>query len=260
MKIVGKHKDYYDGGAQFGYDENITFVRDINYVEVFKSNHTYHKNETKAIIRNEMNLPYDNYTPNEFIKKVKKYIHYNPLFVWFAGSVTLGYEIKEFTLNNLPIPTYDVKRYYVYGDEMISKIKEFDFYTYSRFGRTSNRGEDDVINKIKSNMNNIKIVNGFDIAKSNNTAYFVTFGGTIIPTPSLTDIQFFKVKNYIQAWQEIESFLPSLKEEPISEMTDEEKIYSHGMDETSFRCQAPGNKKEKRKKNKEKKRNKNKVI
>ena len=99
-------------------------------------------------------------------------------------------------------------------------------------------------------------MNGFDIAKEFNTAYFVVFNSIIIPTPSLRDIQFFKVKDFIQAWQEIESFLPSLKVEPISEMTDEQKINSHGMDETSFRCQAPGNKKEKRRKNKEKKRNK----
>jgi len=254
MKIVGKHKDYYDNGAQFGFDENITFVRDINYIEDFLKNHTNDnwRKETKPQLNHKMILPYNNIIPSE--TKKKKFINYNPFYVWFAGSVVLGYEIKDYSLNNLPIPSYDIKRYYVYGDEMLSKIKYLEDKKLNRYKKNT-----DVISDIKNQMKNIKIINGFDIAKEFNTSYFVVFKGIIIPTPSLKDIQFFKVKDYIQAWQQIESFLPSLKEEPISEMTNDEKIYSHGMDATSFRCQAPGNKKEKRRKNKLKKRNKNKL-
>jgi len=267
MKIVGKHKDYYDSGAQFGYDENVTFVRNINYIEQFKaerSNEGYIK-ETRAKFNKKLNLPERSISISEgdaYNRNDPRFIvNYKPIYVWFAGTLILGYEIKEFRPNNDALPTYDMKRYYVYGDEMIEKIKYLENETISvRFKRSIDEMEY-LVKDIEEALNSIKLINGFDIAKEHNTAYFLVYNhsaydntGTIVPTPSLTDIQFFKIKDYIQAWQEIESFIPSLKVEPISEMTDAQKIASHSMDETSFRCQAPGNKKEKRRRNKAKKR------
>jgi len=270
MRIIGKHKDYYDSANQFGYDENVTFVRNINYIEEFRANYNdiNWKTELKAIFNNDIDLPIVNIDPdinNTIISKnnklqilsnknYNKYINYNPIFIWFAGSLILCYEIKEYTKNNLSISTYDLKRYYVYGEEMISKIIELE----KKYSNKLNI--DNFRNHVNNLMKNLKIINGFEIAKKYNTAYFLVYdynsydkSGTIISTPSLKDIHFFKEMNYIQAWQRIESFLPSLKTEIISEMTNEQKIISHGMNKTSFRYQAPGKKKENRKRNKKKK-------
>ena len=255
MRIVSKRKEYYDAGMQYGVDNSITFVRNMISISNYSNDD---KNKTRSQFSDRLKLPYLNKVVNDF--DLKSHTNYSPFFIWFCGQLFLGYKITNYKLCRYPsgVEYLSEKKNYVYGEDLIDKI-----FILERKKHGENKTEFAL--KVREIEKNIKINNAFDISKDYNTPYFYTSipdyynEGHIKETPNLTELEFFKVKNVVQAFQEIESFIPSLKEEPISIMTDKQKIDSHGMDKTSFRCQAPGNKKENRVRNKLKKRYKSNV-
>ena len=246
MKIISKFKDYYDGGGVYGIDENVTFVRTIDVDEI---------GEDISINK----LPD---LPSHFGGLKKGDVMFEPFFFGFCGILYLVYKFTTILELDEDKSISKSSTRYVYDNDIIPELEKL-----STFKRNSwyyqNR-----IAAIKELLNTKVGTNAFgDIYKEHNTPFFIINNlsndlwsnntkGKLYKNISLKNIQFFNVKDMLTTFQEIAMFLSTLTPEPISEMTDEQKIQSHGLDETSFRCQAPGNKKEKRRKNKARKRNK----
>jgi len=240
MKIISKLKDYYDSGQQFGVDDSLVFVRDMTLGTVYCENHTLKMDKV--------------WLPISLIKSsdVYHYFDYEPFIIWFCGKTYLTYRITEHN-------EFSVKVSYLYGDLMVKRIKEL--HTTLHKGKYLSKSIFNDLEKQSFNIHNIH-----EIAKDHKSPYFVigNFGkdywsktteANFEVLPRLRDFHFYNVLHATQAYQEIEMYLPRFKEDPIPLMTDAQKIASHGLDETSFRCEAPGNKKSRRKENKQKKRN-----
>ena len=248
MKIVSKYKEYYDGGSAFGVDDKVTFVRTINDLE--KSN--------PIVVMDLKPLPSRNVEPKHGV------INYSPFILGFCGKINIGYKITKYYQPNTFDPMTE-KIYYVYNEQIIDEIKPIIENKSGRVFKFELEQLKTLENTINSWVGTSKL---FDYYSEYQTPYFIIelgyqniwarngISSNLRYQISLTDIQFYKVYDMVNTFQQISMFLPTLKSEPISEMTDQEKIKSHGMDETSFRCQAPGNKKEKRRKNKRRKRKK----
>ena len=260
MKIVGKLQDYYDGGESLGFDDHVVFVRNISN-EIVKNK----DNRPIFIEVEDLSLP-SHFTDDDLKLDLKSYVDYYPFIIWFCGKSYLGYRIQEYKKDYQEFNL--VKDYCVYGNEMIEiVIRLTEEISSKAYERRNNRYRRDPYYEdlIKFSKTSIKVISDVETLK---IPYFLmknfgrkyhtnTTNASHILTPRLSDYQFYKVFNLIQAYQEIEMFIPRFKEEPISVMTNDEKIHSHGMDDTSFRCEAPGNKKSKRRANKERKRNSN---
>jgi len=246
MKIISKYKDYYDGGGVYGIDENVTFVRTIDEDEI---------GEDISIDK----LPD---IPSHFGRIKKDDVIFDPFFFGFCGVLHLVYKVTTILELDEDGSISKSSTRYVYDNDIIpelEKLKAFKRNTWYYKNKIAG---------IKELLNTKVGTNAFgDIYKEHNTPFFIInnlsnnlwtnkTNGKLYKHISLKNIQFFNIKDMLTAFQDIAMFLPILIPEPISEMTDEQKIQSHGLDETSFRCQAPGNKKEKRRKNKARKRNK----
>lgn len=254
MKIISKHKDYYDNGMMYGIDEKNVFVRTID-PDTSKT-HFVDADKFKS-------LPVSS---RDYIGDNRDEDLYFPFLLFFCGKVYIGY---KFIHNNLIVKngnrSYNVnsmKIDYFYGDEIITNI--YPKYKNKKYFWDERRWDNlrDLIKTLHG-----KTFEGEDLFIKYNTPYFVltdfhrTFVNSIKFTTkvnlniSLKEFGFNQEKNAVEAFQEIEMFMSFLKErDSISEMTDKQKIHSHGLDETSFRCEAPGNKKHRRKMNKLKKR------
>jgi len=248
MKIISKYKEYYDGGSAFGVDEKVTFVRTINQLEEGE----------KIIVMDLEPLPSRDAIPAHNI------INYSPFILGFCGKINIGYKITKYFQPNKLEPITE-KIYYIYNENIIDELEPIITEKAGRFFNYEMKQ----LETLKDALNNwVGTSKLFDYYSELQTPYFIIDLGhpdiwarnglvsTIKHQISLTDIQFYNVSDMMNTFQQISMFLPTLKPEPISEMTDEQKIHSHGLDETSFRCQAPGNKKERRKKNKRRKRKK----
>ena len=75
MKIISKHKDYYDNGMLYGIDEKVVFVRTIDL----------NKDKDEFLNLNFTSLP------NSRLHSQK--VEYQPFLVYFCGKTYVGYKI-----------------------------------------------------------------------------------------------------------------------------------------------------------------------
>lgn len=258
MRIISKFKDYYDSGSQYGHDVNVTLVRNFNpRVE-------YPDHKLKSYLIDIPSVPSGD---TKVSGVYSNYKIFNPFIIWIAGTVKLGYKITSRKYNKVGL-YYEDTVDYVYGDNMIKIVKSLFLKSLSSKSKSKylmgwNARKIKVLESIHDG--DIRVKGAFEYCKDQQISYFEMHGffkdasndtrGYLNHNIKLGDYQLYKAISEIQAYQMIETFIPTiLHSDTISEMTDEQKIRSHGLDETSFRCEAPGNKKSRRRENKERKR------
>jgi len=258
MKIISKVKDYYDNGMLYGIDEKVVFVRtvDVDRNKIEYLNHNF----------NELPSSHRNWRSNGKI-------YYNPIIVYFCGKTYIGYKIdtpvKERNRDGSITVYATTTTSYAYGEDIINTLK-----TIPEFKDELEKGWswiDHQMTKLNDTIEKFhdKPIQGEDLLMKYNVPYLMLtdFNRQLTRSDressivnlniSLKEINFQQVKNPVEAFQEVSMFIPLLQNrEEISEMSDAQKIHSHGLDETSFRCEAPGNKKHRRKANKLNKRKK----
>ena len=254
MYIVSKYKDYYDNIAGItGIDKTNVYVRKQKTIGYTRDELIYQK---LRHIRTYLDSMSESDLQN--INRTKEYLAvYSSFLVGFCGNLYIGYifqyNIDEYLKNNVVQKSKRIQISY-------NQLQIIDIL--NKHGWSFNE------KLLKYTFDTVHALNITDIHLHYNTPVFIIdreyqliddidVNSNAIINPLLKTYKFQKVVNARTAFQEIEMFLPRFRIETISEMTNEQKIHSHGLDETSFRCEAPGNKKSRRKVNKERKRNKN---
>lgn len=253
MKIISKHRDYYDIGLSVGIDELHILKRET---EKFEYKH------------NEVSLGQIEYVSGQY-RSVKnstekeKYFH--PFLVGFCNKVYIGWKISwtkqepnTLTSTEVEIITYDKND--------IVKILKNEYKT---------KKLNSYLKTLDNFYNSINNKSFYSFFKDHHVPYFLMKidGGSwykrglyvekLITYPVLSDIEFYKAVDPFTAFQEIDMFYFGVlgnKEADLEDIEEKYRMTSRGYDKTSFRQAAPGDKKEKRKANKLRKRLKRKNI
>jgi hypothetical protein len=248
MYIISKKKDYYDGVAgTTGIDKTIVYERDIIEVEdkdmpMFFQKKTFFNN-----FRERENNPFyklsNSHMDNEYWKK---YPYHSYFVIGFCGKLYVGFKLYSIDKN-----TNDY-------NNVITKITYDKDFMIKLFEKKTYWGH------FQDNLNHVLQYNAMDWFRNMNTPCFVydqSYGGIshidlkysrenhiskFIINPLLSDYEFYKVFDTVQAFQEIQMFIGGVlgnKEKEIINVADKYKIEQHGFDyKWSFR-KMPENKK-----------------
>jgi len=264
MHIISKYKDYYDSIAgQVGIDKTRRYMRESSYVE-----YDFKKISTINDWRSTYHLPaFDIDKHRDYKKPKSEPDYYNYFIIGFCGKLYVGYYFKwkgdyqpYFNPNgtdDVEVITYDFNKVL----ELTGEYKKPDADTKKS------------IAKFKSTWDVIHNTKAIDIFRELNVPVFIynpnhvsLIDSTIVDrnewkatqlNPVLKTYQFAKVFEPYMVFQEIFMFIGTLgnNENNMVEISDKDRMSSRGMDNTSFRQMAPGQKKENRAANKTKKKN-----
>ena len=267
MYIISKHKDYYDGVAGTeGIDKERIYIRKSQYV---KSNipgiEIINKWKSQYFLP-QLNCvnSYNSYITESKIKKNKKNKpdYYNWFIIGFCGKLYLGYFFKWNKLNE-----YDEDKLLItYDPETIRK------HTIHNFQKTDLKL---YLQKFQAALEYISNINVLDLFRTLNAPVFVfdpdcrlnkelsidSEWKDMQVNPLLKTYEFAKAMPAYLAFQELSMFIGNvlIKPESIPEIDQKYRLTQRGMDDTSFRQVAPGDKKEKRRANKARKKNRSKT-
>lgn len=255
MKIFSKFKDYYDIGLSQGYDDHVTFVRDSEYVpgissEIFGTpvDYIFRSTKKKHGIYNR-----------SYVVDFKNGIRYQSAIIslYYCGQYYFGIYLKAYKVAwgvaYFPVP--DLDRVFWNYDELKSTMADNDYridksgYYFEgekiplkeAFSRKITRSETDYLAA-----NHIVIA----LDSPGSTLIEACDIGSLVPSelprgsrflvknPPLKNIQFFKVKDSYQAYQDIEMYISGtlgVDQVPPVVLSDKERIEKHGMDKWSFR-------------------------
>ena len=253
MRIISKFKDYYDCiMGQYGIDNSIIYKRNNEIIKLDRNDtfiftHKLFKQETCSY-----------YKPNI----TKDNMNILPKFVWFCGKIYVYYMINYYD-NGLEVTNY------VYDKDEIFKL--FETYNSSYTKPKEIKRKIALFKTEYERINGSKILN--DLFITFNTPIFALSFDTkwnyfsanlrgrichVELNPNLKDIQFYKLFNPVDAFQELSMFIGNVltNTAEIPQIDEKYRMAQRGLDKTSFRQDAPGIKKEKRRANKKRKRNK----
>jgi len=228
MRILSKRneKDYYDNGAVYGIDKTKVYVR-------IREEHIIHHDDYDL----------DKYLFNRYWSNKEE-----------RSFEILGFCGQLYLMDNFSLRDYqngwhrEPKDHILYDNEISDYYFEktgediFGNSTYKKVERDKNKKyrrdvDDEYLRKIKNN----KIVK--ELFVKHQTPIFVISprkeGLTVITNPLLKDYGFFRIKDTIQTFQEIEMFLGSVLvsdtqvDVPVGD--DKTIAASKGFDEWSFR-------------------------
>lgn len=255
MRILSNKKDYYDSASVYGIDKAHTFVRNIGeeYTET-----------TIPYGLHSFWIPSTTYGKNE--QATKKTPNYKPFILGFCGKLYIGWRIwwykktyetpfekkfEEITYNKKDIIKVIEKSY----KDTKYELRKLEYF----YQETHEKLFPEIFHNEKT---------AYFVAELSGLGKFQKRDGKdlgiieIIHTPLLKDYNVATLINPVTAFQEIDMFLfgvLGLNEKEIDEVDEKYRMAARGMDKTSFRQLAPGERKERRKLNKQRKRNKKKT-
>lgn len=262
MLIVSKFKDYYDGVAgSVGIDKKIVYTRHEETVEL----------QRKDMFKIEHKLPTKNY--HNISLTTKENPDYAPIFIVFCGKLYVVYCFSWYEpSDNRYLPQKFVIEYEYDKDKIINRIETILAKNTYRIRPSELKKKISLFYSEFERLNDSK--NYFDLCIKHNTPIIV-FGSSgeerfqyysydlrkhvkkITVNASLLQFEFYKKFTPFDAFQEISMFIGNVLTNPENnavEISDEYRMAQRGLDKTSFRQAAPGQKKEQRRKNKEQKR------
>jgi len=261
MFIISKYKDYYDGVAgSVGIDKKIVFER---------------KEQEIQLKRNEMFMLNHKLPWRDAIwsKPTKKEPEFSPFFIIFCGKLYVGYCFKWYEkINNFH---YKEKIEFEYDKNKIFEKIEFYLAQKRLFNCTANIKEKKA--KFYSKYDQLNSSEQFSNLCIQYKTPIITFSDKKIRSEyysydvrdkiqiininsKLNDFKFYKVFDAFNTFQELSMYIGNVLTNPetnIIEIDEKYRMTQRGMDKTSFRQIAPGQKKQQRKQNKLRKKNKN---
>lgn len=214
MKIISKHKDYYDGICQsLGIDEHIVYVRENKEIE---DQFQYY-------------LPY--YENIESNKKYRIFTQYKFTIIGFAGKL---YPL----LIIIPGLNNDLKTIkYVYDLDKIKEVHNKLWNPKHKWVYINHKWEDYVAllnNKTILNYFHQYKIGSFILGKKDRYQYWTNNPVYILELePVLNDIEFYKVIDPFTAFTEMSMFISEQLNTEIDSypMTDIQKVRSKGFDD-----------------------------
>ncbi len=226
MKLITNFHDYYDTSIGYGgINNDIIFKRKQKEIVIERKNYTVDYNNYLKIFDNIDSKYFYNYHDN-YNYKDKIFFNYNILLLCGKVYPIIEYklnffynfeEIKNIILEDIKNKKIKVKNYYF--NRKIKNLEQFFKYNidkeqllkYHRFLKSPII----LIKELNHNYKSIKI----------------------IVNPILKDIQFFKMIDSFQMYQELEMFISNflIEIKPIIEVSDEVKRDKKGFDHKSFK-------------------------
>jgi len=237
MKIFSKYKDYYDSAASAGIDETIRFNREMSVIQLTDVPIKIPRSIDITIKKN----PTDPYTTTRPLF---------PVIVGFCGKtyVVWTYDLSPHALNDSENWKNDFKSWCMfYGDDVYEFINKFAGEKSLRRFKTERRQGKEKFDEFMATWHNkenhdmfIKYgVPTFLIHNITFQWWKTTTECELVLNPILSLVQFYKIFDSFQAFQQISSYISGVlgtKESNSTPMTDKEKVISHGFDiKTSFR-------------------------
>lgn len=234
MIISSSFKDYYDGIMKHSSD----------YKRVYNRRMTKHQ-----VNRKPNNFEFAHSNP-------KSRIYYHPFYIGFCGEYHLGFYSVDYSGGNIK---------YLFQDKCIYDKNELFYNIHTNCSKTRNKQYQYDYQYLENNKPSKELFISFNspiLIMFFNTDYFASVEYYYYDTYthslsgktysdnydknfqrlghryiSLKDMGFNKIKPAEQAYQEIESFNNLLGREykDVPEMSNQNKINSHGFDKTSFR-------------------------
>jgi hypothetical protein len=228
-----KYKDYYDGVAgTTGIDKTIVYDRTI--IEYEEKNIGYGQKVFPNDIKNYTKVfeKLNNTTVKKDISIIYK--HIQPFIVGFCGKLYIGWKL------------YSEGKKILNGKELITTIS-YDNENIKELVKKYSYG-----GYFEDNLKYILSYDPIEIFRTLNTPVFIydsDYNRTswnkhlkncpiFIVNPLLKEYQFYKIFDAVQAFQEISMFIGGVlgsKEKEIIQISDKNKIESHGFDKWSFR-------------------------
>lgn len=262
MKIISKHRDFFDSAAgTFGIDKTRIFKRETSELKLSEPVVFFEKN-------NRFNILKCNYVRNQEVG-TEKLPNFETFIIGFCGKLYIGWKIwwKD---------KFD-KEYeqFIYKKDEIKEVLEKHNIKKNNYAYTGNNDKLMLLDELYSSLNNkpfheFFVKHKIPYFKTNLNEYFLPSFSTIrskysyavgstdfILNPILKDYRFMKVFDTVSAFQEIEMYLfgvLSSNEKNLKEIDEKYRITARGMDKTSFRKVAPDERKERRLENKARKR------
>ena len=230
MHIISKYKDFYDSiVGQVGIDKSIIFERLIN-------DFWFDTRGEDSFRWNKIDFPHYSFS-NKLLTETSR--SYNLFLVGFCGKMYIAAKINSTVKTGLFSPDTKVNTSFIYGLDNIKadicKYKEDPDYF-----KNKNLKE---INHIESFVNNKNVLELFYTYKTPQFVLYPVNNNTsnenLHINAALKDVQFFKVFDPFQAYQEIEMYITGvlgINNKPMIEIADKHKIIGHGFDyKYSFR-------------------------
>ncbi len=242
--IIAKKKDYYDGVAgTTGIDKTIVYDRQITEFDGDKIPALFRKRDRWISDRGN---PFYSLSHTSMKKKFHKQYPFDAYFiVGFCGKLYIGwklYSIDKTTNrydNVITTITYDLEHM-----KSLFEPKSWNSNFLDDYNFITNYDATELFRTLKTPC----FVFDYDYGRTyvNTIRYhWETSYNKFIINPLLKDYEFPKLFDAFQAFQEIQMYLSGVlgsNEKDIIEVSDKDKIASHGFDKWSFRKE-PQNKK-----------------
>lgn len=238
MIIISKSNDYYDAGMSYGIDKTLRFIRK-----------TEETDKSDDIPESLTDILKDLPDVHDFWNKDSRDFSARPFIVALCGRVHLGYHcfnLRDSDHKNSAAFSV-VPDCYVYDLKSLEKVmKKYHtnglkrFYEKSRypFSRISFYYED--LKKEFEKFKDKTIDIGFHIDEKSPIMYLGYKGRSFfyVKNPVLRKLQFYKISNAFQTFQEISMFIGGVASKafpPTLELSEKDRVKKSGFDKWSFR-------------------------
>lgn len=239
MRIISKHKDYYDRAMQHGQDQSVVFVRDNQDVEF-----ALQPKNIRDALRPSLHA-------NSKDNKKGTTVSFKAFIVVFCGKLYRGVHINRKTkdLNKVfDLGIEEQKAFYDYA-ELSDYLGQYDL-KLSEEASYRMYASDRIIENCKSYLSRQGTNELYDFAIENRYVVLTSADAdwsdrynykreiTLTANGFLDKFQFYRVMDAFTTYQEIDMFvsgtLPQSTAMPIT-ISDKDRIQQHGFDKYSFR-------------------------
>lgn len=257
MRIISEFKDYYDSSLIYGIDPNIIFIRkQISY------NFEYNKNDEKVYLPGELNkyvntfIELFKHTPGH-IRHMRGNRFYNydtkdirSCFIGFCGKLYPAFKLldtvyysPEMLINNITDKDLKNQLINITREELKSDIdKEYDYLFRWEENALTYKSWNNLLKECDKNYDDIFITMNspiFMVDRFEYNKYKLTIN------PQLKPLNFQKIKNNVEAFQDIGMYLGNQlvkKNNPVINISDEIMRDEKGFDKWSFKKHKEDNK------------------
>lgn len=241
MRIISKFKDYYDSVQSYGQDKSLVYIRNTEEIRMFNSQNINDPNKKFDAIK-EKCLD----TESHELKGFSWGGQYKFGFVGFCGNY-FPFVVHERYENSDPLAQGKYYYDYFYDSESLrDELNKTNYFKTEGVPKKWEKKKKPVKEYI--DMFNRKPANKFfDIFVEYKIPVFAYYDDYLIGrdsgykfffNPQLSKLQFYKVKQPYQAFQEIEQFMSGVLgvNAPVMvELSDKERTVKAGFDKWSFR-------------------------
>ncbi len=225
MRILTNFKDYYDYGNIL-HDDYITFDRRSSKVSFLDKEDNFFKNEFKYSFSNKTLSLSD-------VSSFNRYTNWTLGVLYFCNKVIPFIKKKPKVLEKVEV-YYDVDSFLVKHQNDIESTRPAYYFSTKHYIDTINlffQSDFELKQDLYLKYNTPYFVYEFDYQRDKNSTHLYNFNIELLP--KLSDYEFYKQFDGHQAYQEIEMFIGNflkLKENPMIELTDKDKLLQHGFD------------------------------